>query len=71
MIGFFGKPETGFVIFKDGDKTPRGTIGSSDYAYVVFYIDGAYSFLVKKGDPISPLLRETLPETLKNAVAEL
>jgi len=71
MIGFFGEPETGFVVFKDGDETPRGTIGSSDYAYVVFYIDGAYSFLVKKGDPISPVLLETLPDTLREALVVL
>ena len=71
IVDLFGKPETGFVIFNDGDKTPRGYIVFNKYAYIVFYIDGAYSFLVKKGDPISPLLLETLPDTLKNAVAEL
>jgi hypothetical protein len=71
IVDSFGKPETGFVIFNDGDETPRGYIVSSEYAYVVFYIDGAYSFLVKKGDPISPLLLETLPETLHDALAVL
>ena len=71
MIGLFGNPETGFVVFNDGDETPRCFIGSSDYAYVVLYIDGAYSFLVKKGDPISPLLIETLPDTLREALVVL
>jgi hypothetical protein len=71
MIGMFGEPETGFAVFKDGDETPRGSIGSSDYAYIVLYIDGAYSFLVKKGDSISPLLIETLPDTLHEALIVL
>ena len=71
IVDSFGTPKTGFVIFNDGDETPRGYIVFNKYAYIVFYIDGAYSFLVKKGDPISPLLLETLPDTLKNAVAEL
>jgi len=50
---------------------PRGVIGFNDYAYVVFYIDGAYSFLVKKGEPISPLTVDILPDTLKEALIVL
>jgi len=71
IIGMFEKPETGFAIFNDGDEIPRGVIGFSDYAYVVFYIDGAYSFLVKKGEPISPLTVDILPDTLKEALIVL
>ena len=67
----FNKPETGFAVFNEGDDIPHGIIGYNDYAYVVFYIDGAYSFLVKKGDPISPLTVDTLPDTLREAFAEI
>ena len=67
----FEKPETGFAIFNDGDEIPRGVIGFSDYAYVVFYIDGAYSFLVKKGEPISPLTVDILPDTLRETFADV
>jgi len=71
MISMFEKPETGFAIFNDGNETPRGITGFGDYAYVVFYIDGAYSFLVKKGEPISPVTIQTLPETLQQAIIVL
>ena len=71
MIELFSDPKTGFAVFNDGNEIPHGVIGTSDYAYVVLYIDGAYSFLVKKGDPISPLLVETLPETLQVVLVEL
>ena len=71
MISMFEEPETGFAIFNDGDETPHGVIGFSDYAYVVFYIDGAYSFLVKKGEPISPVTIQTLPDTLQEALVTL
>jgi len=67
----FEKPETGFAIFNYGDETPRGVIGNINYAYVVFHIDGAYSFLVKKGDPISPVRVVSLPETLQVAFADI
>jgi hypothetical protein len=71
MIGMFNKPETGFAVFDEGDYTPQGVIGKNiNYAYVVFYIDGAYSFLVKKGDPISPLTVDTLPDALKEIFKE-
>jgi hypothetical protein len=71
MIDMFEKPETGFAIFNDGDETPRGLSGTGEYAYVVFYIGGAYSFLVKKGEPISPVTIQTLPETLQEAIIVL
>lgn len=71
MIGMFEKPETGFAIFNEDDEMPRGVIGFNDYAYVVFYIDGAYSFLVKKGEPISPVTVDTLPETLRETFADI
>jgi hypothetical protein len=71
MISLFEKPETGFLVFNEGDEIPRGIIGFNDYAYVVFYIDGAYSFLVKKGEPISPVKVDTLPETLQVVLVEL
>jgi hypothetical protein len=71
MIGMFEKPETGFAIFNDGDDTPRGLSGVGEYAYLVFYIDGAYSFLVKKGEPISPITIQTLPDTLQEAIVTL
>jgi hypothetical protein len=71
MIDMFEKPETGFAIFNDGDETPRGLSGAGEYAYIVFYIDGAYSFLVKKGEPISPVTIQTLPETLQEAIIVL
>jgi hypothetical protein len=71
MIGMFNKPETGFAVFNEGDNTPQGVIGNINYAYVVFYIDGAYSFLVKKGDPISPVRVVSLPETLQVAFADI
>jgi hypothetical protein len=71
MIGMFNKPETGFAVFNEGDNTPQGVIGNINYAYVVFYIDGAYSFLVKKGEPISPVRVVSLPETLQVALADI
>jgi len=71
MIGMFKTPETGFAVFNEDDEMPRGVIGFNDYAYVVFYIDGAYSFLVKKGDPISPVTVDTLPETLRATFADI
>jgi len=71
MIDMFEKPETGFAIFNHGDETPRGLSGAGEYAYIVFYSDGAYSFLVKKGEPISPIAIQTLPDTLQEAIVTL
>ena len=71
MMTMFEEPETGFVVFNDGNETPHGVLGFSDYAYIVFYIDDAYSFLVKKGEPISPLMTDTVQDTLKEAILVL
>lgn len=61
----------GFAQFSQDDETPQGFIGDNENVYIVFSRDDTHYFLVEKNSPISPINKESLPETLSVQISDL